>query len=158
MASKSERERIAIELRKWMRSQNRYKTVAELQAPTGIPYSSLKDYFRGKAAPHGDRLQRLAAITGIPSLLALSPKGSIAAGVASQSSTRESADRVLMAIHQLVQELDFFKRGTATDRAVLRHVVPARDVGYATTLLKAMYDEDQFQSWLYFAEYSPKGG
>jgi hypothetical protein len=65
------------------------------------------------------------------------------------------AQSVFVTVHRLLNELNYFKRGTPEDRAALRSVVPARDIGYLTTLLKAMYDEDQFQTWLYFAEYTP---
>ena len=156
MTNKIDRERMAIELKQWLRSQGRYRTIRELEGPAGIPYSSLKDYFSGAAIPKGDRLERLTALTGVPSLLSVrpdAPSGSTAAGGLTGEQT---AREVLMTLHRLVNELHYFKRGTAADRATLRRVVPARDVGYATTLLKAMYDEDQFQTWVYFADYSPE--
>ncbi len=156
MASKAERERIGIDLKRWMRSQGRYKTIRELEKPTGIPYSSLKDYFSGAAAPAGERLERLAALTGVSSLLRLVPGQPREAVKPAAGSSDQMARAVLMTLHRLLDELNFFKRGGSVDRAVLRRVVPARDVGYVTTLLKAMYDEDQFQTWLYFAEYNPE--
>lgn len=157
MPSKSDRERVAIDLKKWLRSQPQYKTIADLRNPTGIPYTSLKDYFGGKALPSGARLEKLAALTGAPSLMAMLPtqSGGRAASSGAPSSA-EMARSVFTTIHRLLNELNFFKRGTAADRAALRNVVPARDVGYLTTLLKAMYDEDQFQAWLYFADYNPE--
>ncbi len=156
MASKAERERIAIDLKKWIRSQSRYETIADLQAPTGIPYASLKDYFQGRTIPSGQRLERLAAITRVPSLTALLPARLAQASKTSGPSNRVMAQSVVTTLHRLLNELNFFKRGTAADRAVLRSVVPPRDVGYLTTLFKAMYDEDQFQTWLYFADYNPE--
>ena len=156
MPSKTERERIAIDLKKWLRSQGRYKTVKDLQAPTGIPYESLKDYFQGRSVPSGERLEKLAALTALPSLVALSPTRSAQPSKATTSSRKEMAQSVFTTIHRLLNELNFFKRGTPADRAILRQIVPARDIGYLTTLLKAMYDEDQFQTWLYFAEYNPE--
>ncbi len=156
MPSKAERERIAIELKKWLRSQSHYKTVKELQAPTGIPYESLKDYFQGRSIPSGERLERLAALTALPSLSALAPVRPGQTVRTRPSSRKEMAQSVFTTIHRLLNELNSFKRGTAADRAVLRSIVPARDIGYLTTLLKAMYDEDQFQAWLYFAEYNPE--
>lgn len=153
MPSKAERERIAIELKKWLRSQSRYKTVKDLQVPTGIPYESLKDYFQGRSIPSGERLERLAALTALPSLSALAPVRTVRTR---PSSSKEMAQSVFTTIHRLLNELNSFKRGTPADRAVLRNIVPARDIGYLTTLLKAMYDEDQFQTWLYFADYNPE--
>jgi hypothetical protein len=155
MASKTERERIAIDLKKWLRSQGQYRRVKDLQAPTGIPYESLKDYFQGRSIPSGERLERLAALTALPTLNALLPIRSERVTKAGESS-KEMAQAVLTTIHRLLNELNFFKRGTAADRAAFRRIVPPRDVGYLMTLLKAMFDEDQFQEWLYFAEYNPE--
>lgn len=156
MASEAERERIAIELKVWLRSQSRYKTIRELEGPTGIPYSSLRDYFSGDAAPVGERLQRLAALTRVPGLLALLPLAPPSGGGAKKQSRDQVARKILETTHRLMDELEFFKKGTAADRAVLRRVLSVRDVGYMTTLLKAIYDEDQFQTWLYFTEYKPE--
>jgi hypothetical protein len=58
-------------------------------------------------------------------------------------------------VRALMAALEPFKKGTAEDRALLRRTVAARDVGYLTSLLKAMYDEDQFQTWVYFTHYTP---
>jgi hypothetical protein len=157
MTLKVDHERMAIELKQWLRSQNRYRTIRELEAPTGIPYSSLKDYFAGDAAPRGERLQRLAALTRVPALLATDAKARPSASERGECTAEESARRVSMTLRRLMDELDFFKRGTPEDRSTLKRMVPARDVGYATTLLKAMYDEDQFQAWVYFSEYKPEG-
>lgn len=155
MASKEKRERIAIELKQWLRSQSRYKTIRELEAPTGIPYSSLRDYFCGGALPVGDRLRRLATLTGSRVLLGMAAVPPDLAGTNAETGKERAAREVLMALHRLLAELDFFKRGSAEDRALLRRFLPARDVGYLTTLLKAMYDEDQFQAWVYFTDYEP---
>ncbi len=161
MPPKADRERIAIELKKWLRSQDHYKTIKDLQGPTGIPYESLKDYFQGRSIPSGDRLEKLSDLTGLSSLIELSPrrvsrtqKTSDSPGIGT-SSSKEIAQSVFTTVHRLLNELNFFKRGTSADRSILRQVVPARDVGYLTTLFKAMYDEDQFQTWLYFTEYNP---
>jgi hypothetical protein len=50
--------------------------------------------------------------------------------------------------------LEFFKKGSKDDRDVLRKAIPGRDVGYVTSLLRALYDEDQFDAWILFSEYS----
>lgn len=156
MASMTERERIAIDLKKWLRSQPRYKTIRELEKPTGIPYSSLKDYFQGRAAPVGERLRKLAELTHIPSLLQLVSPSVPRTTTSAQYDGKEAARVVVETVSKLTSQLDFFKTGTPADRALLRSALPARDVGYLTTLLKAMYDEDQFQTWVYFAEYKPE--
>lgn len=156
MPSKTERERVAIELQKWLKGQSRYRTIRDLQAATGIPYSSLKDYFSGRKFPSAERLQRLAGFTGLGSVLELLPSGTTVTSGQQPHAPEEMARRVLETAHRFMADLEYFKRGTADDRALLKTVVPPRDVGYLTTLLKAMYDEDQFATWLYFAEYKPQ--
>jgi hypothetical protein len=65
------------------------------------------------------------------------------------------ADRVKMILIKLADELEFFKKSPAA-RKTFRRIVPGEDVGYITTLLRALYDEDQFQRWLLFSEYKLK--
>jgi hypothetical protein len=157
MVPKIDRERLALELKAWLRSQQRFRTIRELESVTGIPYSSLRDYFCGHAAPVGDRLRRLASLTKVPSLLERLGSGTTAGETVAPSDelvnlaakVREDADRLLA-------DLEPFKRGTPQDRAVLKSTLPPRDVGYLTSLLKALYDEDQFETWLYFVEYKPE--
>src|SRR6266542_1924825 len=107
MPSRVEHERIAIELKKWLHSQNRYKRIKDLQAPTGIPYESLKDYFQGRSLPSGERLQRLVAVTALPSLIALSSSRSGQASKTSTSSSEEMAQAVFATVHRLLNELNF---------------------------------------------------
>ncbi len=154
MSTKVERQRLAVDLKTWLRSQRRFRTVREVAAAAGIPYTSVKDYFNGRSVPQGERRRILGDLTRIPALRGHGeevPNRTEASG-----SAAARAEAVLQAVRRLLVDLDPFKAGTAEDRAVLRKTVPARDVGYLTTLLKAMYDEDQFQTWLYFTEYKPE--
>lgn len=64
------------------------------------------------------------------------------------------ASEVSRLMRELSQELEFFKRGSKSDRDVVRRMIPGRDVGYLTSLLRALYDEDQFEAWILFSEYS----
>jgi hypothetical protein len=57
----------------------------------------------------------------------------------------------------LSSELDFFKSCTENERKIFKRIVPGQDVGYITTLLRALYDEDKFQRWLLFSTYTMKG-
>lgn len=150
-----DKERLAIELKKWLQSQTRFKTIRELEQPTGIPYSSLKDYFAGKASPPGERRRRLAEVTRIP-ILEPWMRAPDPAQSRPTSQPTASAESVGIGVRHLMAALEPFRKGSAEDRAVLRKTVSARDVGYLTSLLKAMYDEDQFQTWLYFTEYTPE--
>lgn len=68
----------------------------------------------------------------------------------------EKATKVKRILVALADELEFFKQNSESARRIFRKVVPGEDVGYITTLLRALYDEDQFQRWLLFSEYKLK--
>ena len=65
----------------------------------------------------------------------------------------DHAQKVLSLLLSLDRELQFFRHASPVDRNVLRQTVRGQDVGYITSLLKAMYDEDKFQSWQLLASY-----
>jgi hypothetical protein len=65
----------------------------------------------------------------------------------------EHAERVLALLYSLDRELQYFRNASVADRDYLRRIVHGQDVGYITSLLRALYDEDKFQSWQLFANY-----
>jgi len=67
------------------------------------------------------------------------------------------AKRIVQILLQLSSELEFFKRCSEEGRKTFRKIVPGPDVGYVTTLLRALYDEDKFQRWLLFSDYEMQG-
>lgn len=52
------------------------------------------------------------------------------------------------ALYALNDQLEFFKEGSPHSRRILRRRLSGPDVGYLTTLLKALFDEEKFQNWL----------
>jgi hypothetical protein len=52
------------------------------------------------------------------------------------------------ALYALNDQLEYFKEGSPHSRGILRRRLSGPDVGYLTTLLKAMFDEEKFQNWL----------
>jgi hypothetical protein len=73
------------------------------------------------------------------------------------NSATERAKKVMNILLMLNTELEFFKRCPQSDREIFKKIVQGPDVGYITTLLKALYDEDKFQRWLLFSNYEMKG-
>jgi len=69
----------------------------------------------------------------------------------------ERAKKVVNILLTLNNELEFFKRCPQSDREIFKKIVQGPDVGYITTLLRALYDEDKFQRWLLFSSYDMKG-
>jgi transcriptional regulator with XRE-family HTH domain len=75
-----------------------------------------------------------------------------------QSTDAETrARRVLQTLVNLSNELEFFKQCPESGRMIFKKIVPGPDVGYVTTLLRALFDEDKFQRWLLFSTYEMKG-
>ncbi|MCK4415217.1 MAG: helix-turn-helix transcriptional regulator [Candidatus Eisenbacteria sp.] len=170
------KERCAIALRKALAATGRYATIREVATATGVNYSTLRGYFQGRQLPSDEtwRLLRMALGTASsarrPSAdQAASParaerRGRPAGGQQAQpsaASTRKSTNEPFaraLEIRQQIQHLsnllDFFKRGAASDREALRRAIPGRDMGYLTSLLRALYDEDQFEAWILFSEYT----
>jgi hypothetical protein len=66
---------------------------------------------------------------------------------------REHAQNVLALLYSLDRELQYFRNSSSTGRDQLRRFVNGQDVGYITSLLRALYDEDKFQSWQLFSNY-----
>jgi hypothetical protein len=74
----------------------------------------------------------------------------------SAESFSRAAD-IRRAILELSIQLEYFKQGSRAHREALRRTIPGRDIGYLTSLLRALYDEDQFETWILFSEYSLGG-
>lgn len=66
------------------------------------------------------------------------------------------ATKIKKLLIALTDELEFFKQKPESVRKTFREIISGQDVGYITTLLRALYDEDQFQRWLLFSEYKLK--
>lgn len=67
------------------------------------------------------------------------------------------AKRVMQLLLAISAELEFFKQCPESGRMAFRKIVPGPDVGYVTTLLRALFDEDKFQRWLLYSTYEMKG-
>jgi hypothetical protein len=79
------------------------------------------------------------------------------AGKPSSNNAEARARIVMRLLMSLSSELEFFKNCTENERKIFKKIVPGQDVGYITTLLRALYDEDKFQRWLLFSTYTMKG-
>lgn len=79
------------------------------------------------------------------------------AGKPSSNNAEARSRTAMRLLMSLSSELEFFKSCTENERKIFKKIVPGQDVGYITTLLRALYDEDKFQRWLLFSTYTMKG-
>jgi len=64
-----------------------------------------------------------------------------------------AAKAVRATLLQLIEQLDYFKKGTEADRRKFRELTDPTEVGYITSLLRALFDEEGFQRWILATEF-----
>lgn len=126
------------ELRKWFRSQDRWKSFSEMARDIGINEKTLGHYFTGYRFPTGERRAKLYKLTKLECLRA--------DAVPKQSEAYEMAEKTRDILFRLAEQLEYFKHGE-NRRSIFRSIVPPGDVGYITSFLKALYDEENFLIW-----------
>jgi len=160
--SETLKHQLTITLRQWFQSQTQWKSLKELAQATTINYNTLKHYFEGHNFPTEENLKKLIKIIKIPALLEFINKEKLskAETIHSQETlsfsyqdASQKAQKVYELLLKLNDDLEFFKKGTQKDRETFRNTIPGKDIGYIIALLKALYDEDAFQNWLFFVEY-----
>jgi hypothetical protein len=164
----SKREEEAAALRKWFSAQKRFASWSAMERALKITKDYLRHIKNGqKRAADPELRSKLYDTTGLEifrtTIGNLKPKkqtGGISRQRQEERKTTgliddpyERAARVKKLLVGLADELEFFKKKQESARRAFRKVVPGEDVGYITTLLRALYDEDQFQRWLLFSDY-----
>lgn len=126
-------------------------TISECATRYGISPHQLKKYKRGVRRPSAKK-----NVEAIATILKDAQSMQIALLRKPKDNDYERATRVKKLLVMLADELEFFKQNSESTREIFRRVVPGEDVGYITTLLRALYNEDQFQRWLLFSKYKMK--
>jgi len=68
-----------------------------------------------------------------------------------------AAKAVKATLRQLVEQLEYFKKGTRADRKKFCEQIDPMEIGYVTSLLKALFDEEGFQRWILAAQFEMGG-
>jgi hypothetical protein len=76
-----------------------------------------------------------------------------------QASTRitnstTAVKAVRTTLQRLLEQLEYFKQGTETDRKKFRELIDPMEVGYVSSLLKALFDEEGFQRWILATQFT----
>lgn len=148
-ATIEDKQQLAIQLRTWIGQQKERRTREQWATFFGIKSSAFEEYIRGRAFPTGENLRKLQAKAALPALTRFNTSQPV-----SCMSTEAYARSVENALRRLSKELEFFKSGRSEDRQIFRRIVSAQDVGYIISLLKALFDEDAFQNWIFTAQYT----
>ena len=125
-------------------------TVKDAASKSNIPLVSFRRYARGAQFPTGNNARKIEQLLQCSLSLPMVPSSY-------ESSAQTKAQKILQLLSALKRELDFFAKGSPANRKELARVVKGRDVGYIMALFKALYNEDEFQRWLYFTSYDLQG-
>lgn len=140
-------------IRGWWQTQHRYSSASELAREIGWDGDQLAECLRGEQRPPRLVVERLAESLRIPT-----PVSKPQEGEAKQRTDRLKA--LLMLLHD---ELAWFRDGPEEVRGVFRCELDPFDVGYLSSLLAMLSDEDKFKRWLAattnrFASFGRRGG
>jgi len=147
-SNNEDKKQLAIQLRAWVGQQRERRTWKQWADFFGIKEKTLGGYIQGKTFPRGDNLKRLQAKASLPIL-----RHQNESEIERKMTSEQYARRVENILQQLAKELNYFKSGKREDREVFRKIVMGEDVGYIISLLKALFDEDTFQNWIFAAQY-----
>ena len=152
------KEGCAIVLRKALARSTRFETIREVAEAASVNYGTVRGYFDARRLPNREKWARIVSVL-LPEIGATESIHEERATTMASSKGPPAlhAAEVLKTIRRLGQVLEFFKTGSPTDRDLLRRIVPGADVGYITSLLRALYDEDQFEQWILFSNYAMRG-
>jgi peptidoglycan hydrolase CwlO-like protein len=74
-----------------------------------------------------------------------------------KKSAGDEVDKLTSAFYSLAKVLKSFKNCTSEQRKKVKNRINAQDFGYVTSFMKAMYDEQSFADFVFFADYELKG-
>jgi len=75
----------------------------------------------------------------------------------SKKSPVDEVEKLASAFYSLAKVLKQFKNCTPEQRKKVKSMIHAQDFGYVTSFMKAMYDEQSFADFMFFADYELKG-
>lgn len=152
----------ARKLQAWFEKQRKFSSWDALARYLGINSGSLTHIKKGRRLIANMMIRmKLYEVTRIPDFsetpdLISTRRARIQTSSAQTKSVSEytapeamhRATQIQKLLTTLSSELEFFKNGSREAREILRKRVSGREVGYITSLLRALYDEDKFERWM----------
>ena len=127
-----------IKILKWWETQHQYSTVREFADEIGWNMQNLNYYLQNKEMPPKLVVEKIAKIIGfeIPTL------DSIIQGA------QRKTEKIKYLLLFLEEELRWFRDGSKEARDIFREKLDLGDIGYVSSLLTMLGDEDKFKRWL----------
>jgi len=123
---------------KWWETQHRYFGVRELADEIGWDIQSLSKYLQSSDMPPRLVIEKIAKTVGFE----ISPLHFIF------REAQQKTDKVKHLLLFLEEELRWFRDGSKEARDIFRKKLDLGDIGYISSLLTMLGDEDKFKRWL----------
>jgi hypothetical protein len=123
---------------KWWETQHRYSTIRDLADEIGWDFRNLNKHFQNKEMPPKLVIEKIAKTVGfeIPVLDLILQEA------------QQKTNKVKYLLLFLEEELRWFRDGSKEARNILREELDIGDIGYISSLLTMLGDEDKFRRWL----------
>jgi AraC-like DNA-binding protein len=127
-----------MKILEWWKTQHRYSTIKNLADDIGWDMQNLTNHFKNKEMPPKLVIEKIAKIVGFETT--------------SLDSILQEAKRKVNKIKYILlfleEELRWFRDGSKEARDILREELDPGDIGYLSSLLTMLGDEDKFRRWL----------
>jgi len=127
-----------IKILKWWETQHHYSTVRELADEIGWDAQNLNNNLQNKDMPPKLVVEKIAKIIGfeVPTLDSIIQEA------------QQKTEKIKYLLLLLEDELEWFRDNSKEARDIFREELDPYDVGYISSLLTMLSDEDKFKRWL----------
>ena len=127
-----------IKILQWWETQHQYSTVREFADEIGWDMQNLNYYLQNKEMPPKLVVEKIAKIIGleIPTLDSII------------NEAQRKTEKIKYLLLFLEEELRWFRDGSKEARDIFREKLDLGDIGYVSSLLTMLGDEDKFKRWL----------
>jgi hypothetical protein len=139
-------------LHKALAFSKEYSSIAQLSKAVGLSRQSIGDYFYARHKPTQKTWTLLISLLSNRKVENIEPGHEKGSGSAEVSIVVSSAQKLKALLFLIEEELNYFKNSSKDDRRILKELIPGPTVGYITSLLSALYDEDQLEIFRTFSE------
>jgi hypothetical protein len=127
-----------VKILEWWKTQHRYSTVKEFADEIGWDSQSLAAHLQNGQMPSRLVIEKIAKIIGLET----TSLDSIL------QEAEQKTEKIKYLLLLLEDELRWFRDGSGESRAVFRRSLDLNDVGYISSLLTMLGDEEKFRRWV----------
>jgi len=127
-----------LQILEWWETQHRYSSIMELADEIGWDAQNLNSHLQNKEIPSKLVVEKIAKTVGFetPDL-----------DFVAQEAQRKT-EKVKHILLFLEEELEWFRDNSKEARDIFREELDLNDIGYISSLLTMLGDEDKFRRWL----------